>query len=142
VDAELHHAFLSYRWSDGHDTLAFDSNLVAKLADAFSLQALGGHGERLSVFYDRRSLKTGHEFDVGYKLAMTKTLVVCPLVTPHALRNLGCSDGVDNVLCEWLLAQHLYDEGKIASIVPVFAGEVGLTGVDVPICVPDLGWAC
>ena len=127
--ADSYHAFISYRWSKANDTVKFDSRFVEKLADAFSLHALGSHGERLRIFYDRKSLAVGREFDVDFKRALAVSLVVCPLVTTHALRAMrGPQDEVDNTLSEWWLALYLHDlEGSKAArkIVPIFAGEVG-----------------
>ena len=121
LDPSLYHVFLSYRWSE------FDSKLIARLADAFSLETLGAAGDRLHVFYDRQSLEAGREFDVGYMSAMLKARIICPLVTTNALAELGAfPERVDNVLCEWRLALFLYDREDVITkrIVPVFAGKV------------------
>ena len=106
----------------------FDSELVEQLADAFGLEAVGEQGERLSIFYDRRSLGLGSEINFDFMQAMARSRVICPLVTAHALDRM-CAEQtrVDNVLCEWWLALTLLDmRKKEMRIVPIFAGEVRL----------------
>eukprot|EP00045_Choanoeca_perplexa_P016539 m.224419 g.224419 ORF g.224419 m.224419 type:complete len:1058 (+) comp17288_c0_seq2:1-3174(+) len=121
-----YHVFISYRWSDPDASPKFDSEMVEQLADAFSLQAVGMQGERLSVFYDRQSLSMGSEINLEFMQAMARSKVICPLVTAHALTRMCTEQSrVDNVLCEWWLALALLDMHagtKRVRIVPIFAG--------------------
>ena len=121
--ADCYHIFLSYRHGE------LDSEMAADIFNSMSDLPLGDSGEHVVVFWDSKSLKSGQQFDTGFMVALSTSLVVSPLITPHALERMaqpGSQNGLDHVLLEWWLALTLYSiKGfPVSRIVPVFCGKV------------------
>ena len=121
----IYHIFFSYRHSE------FAANAAEAVYRHLSLQVLGGK-HKVEVFRDSVALKSGLAFDKGFMQAMLQSLVVVPLITPHALERMKTKDGlnaVDHVLLEWWLALILLDIPgyPVLRIAPILCGTVSLT---------------
>jgi hypothetical protein len=123
--ADCYHAFLSYRHGGR------DSEMAADFYNSMSDFALGQSGEHVMVFWDVKSLENGQQFDTNFMMALSTSLVVSPLITPHALERMAqprSQNGLDHVLLEWWLALTLYriPGFPVLRIVPVFSGTVSV----------------
>jgi serine/threonine protein kinase len=82
--------------------------------------------EGIKVWWDKRSLKPGEPWEVGFCKGLLKSNVFCLLVSKGAVSNFSdlCADSpVDNVLLEIMLALELYERGVVEKIFPLFIGE-------------------
>jgi hypothetical protein len=92
--------FLSYRWG------LEDSQLTQKLFDHLTLFTVTMYHRSIIAFLDTYRLKDGSNFQKQFARALVHSTVVCPLVTPHALRRMENHDPTkeDNLVVEWLCA--------------------------------------
>ena len=90
---------------------------------------IGEHGDHVTVFWDVKSLCEGKQFASSFMHAMVQSLVVTPLIIPHALHRMMQQKGLnhqDNVLLEWMLALMLakLDGYPVVRVMPIFSGSV------------------
>ena len=114
------HAMISYRWGKT------DSAMADALFDVLSAREL--HSQALYIFQDHRRLKTGDNFKHSFLRAMTRSMVVLPLVSWDALKRmttLTADSECDNVLLEWTLAAELAERTGL-NIQPVFIGSLSV----------------
>lgn len=128
-----YHNFFSYRHGD------YDTEMATDYYNSMSEFAFGQSGEHVAVFWDAKSLEDGQQFDVNFMMALSNSLVVTPLITPHALARMAHEDSVnslDHLLLEWWLALTLYEIPgfPVQRIVPVFSGTVGEASHVHPLC--------
>eukprot|EP00730_Choanoeca_flexa_P019819 TRINITY_DN9690_c0_g1_i5.p1 TRINITY_DN9690_c0_g1~~TRINITY_DN9690_c0_g1_i5.p1 ORF type:complete len:1279 (+),score=334.90 TRINITY_DN9690_c0_g1_i5:87-3923(+) len=119
----FYHNFFSYRHGGK------DSEMAADFFNSMSDFALGEGGDHVALFWDVKSLQQGQQFDNNFMQALSNSLVMTPLITPHALARMmepGSHNRLDNVLLEWWLALTLYEVPghPVTRIVPVFAGKI------------------
>ncbi len=70
-----------------------------------------------------------HHHHIDSLLALSRSLVVVPLVTAAALKRMCAPDAeaqLDTVLLEWWLALTLKCEGRVKEVMPILCGEVGM----------------
>jgi hypothetical protein len=75
---DWYHVFISYRWG-------VDDYLVDGIADALMEEVIGTNYDLVNVFQDRKRLKNGDNFMERFIDAMFVTLVICPVVSRHAM---------------------------------------------------------
>eukprot|EP00730_Choanoeca_flexa_P004415 TRINITY_DN11686_c0_g6_i1.p1 TRINITY_DN11686_c0_g6~~TRINITY_DN11686_c0_g6_i1.p1 ORF type:complete len:365 (+),score=63.75 TRINITY_DN11686_c0_g6_i1:1449-2543(+) len=119
----MYHIFCSYRHGE------WDSAAVKAFVTALWGMAVGTNQEIISVFLDELSLPRGEQFDSNFMQAMTRSLIVTPIVSLYALEgmmDLANLMSVDNVLMEWWLALILNRqvEGCVYKVLPIFVGSV------------------
>jgi len=105
--------FLSYR-------VAADSDLAERLYYRFL-------AERLTVFWDVRSLKRGHQWEEGFAQGLLGARVFVPLISKSAIAswaNLRTDSKADNFLLEMRIAAYLVRTGHLKRMIPILVGAV------------------
>ena len=80
ADDKPYHAMISYRWGKA------DSALADALYDILSAREL--HSRALYIFQDHRRLTTGDNFKHSFMRAMSRAMVVLPIVSWDALKRM------------------------------------------------------
>ncbi len=135
--------FLSYRWGP------FDSDVLEKLHDILSSAAVGAHGRRLDIFFDRVRLQMvsfgfafhcyswiclclfidsqGRRFDHDFMRALCNSNGAVPIVSKDAIKRMVAirsDSSEDHVLMEWTLILELQAIGLCKFCIPVVIGVV------------------
>uniref|UniRef100_A0A7S1E474 Uncharacterized protein n=1 Tax=Hemiselmis andersenii TaxID=464988 RepID=A0A7S1E474_HEMAN len=138
--SELFHMFLSYRVRSDADVVARLYELVVSgsLNDkrippgghgrwpGFAEEPPKGFGKAAKVFWDKKCLQDGKDWEAGFVRGLTCSMVFVPLFSRGAIEGLlslgGAQDRVDNVLLEWLLALEWLKSptSGLKSIYPIF----------------------
>jgi hypothetical protein len=118
--------FVSYRWGQ-------DSDLVKLIFDTMTRFTYSSRQDVINVFADTVRLKLGLDFRSDLIRSLVNSEIVMSLVTDYSLDGLRevNSKGdrfdpqkVDNLLIEWILAEHLLatNQGKLKRIAPLILG--------------------
>jgi len=115
--------FISYRWNK------FDSAMVAKLKDRYTLYNVGTDNHAMHVFLDTVHLADGRNFIDDFARSLINSLVVTPIVSASALERMLGHDPAskDNVLLEWIIALESFNStsSRMSRILPVLIGSRG-----------------
>lgn len=117
----LPQVFISYRWGE------YDGNFVSALFDMFSNFTFGQENRSVEVFLDKKRLQEGRKFDADFAVALTRSVVVVPIVSNDSLHRLLSHDpsSVDNMLLEWIMSMQCYANpaGATKAIFPFAFGS-------------------
>lgn len=119
----MFHVFVSYRHGD-------DSQHTSAFVNALCRLPIGQHGTYPSVYYDCQCQEDGQQFDRSFLVGLTRSLVVTPFVTTHALARMADPKRLavtDWVLLEWWLAVLLYHDPRgmaAQAVLPIFCGKI------------------
>jgi len=104
--------FLGYRVSK-------DADLVERIYDKLK-------AEGMNVWWDRRSLEPGKQWEQGFADGLCSSDIFVPFLSKAALENfadLTAEKMCDNVLLEHQLALELLHRGNLRAIFPILVGE-------------------
>ncbi len=129
---EEYDMFISYRWGPR------DSDFTLALFDRMTLFSVEDSMRSIRAFLDRKRLEMGENFQSSFVRALSRSLVLVPIVSYDALlrmRKLTCEDE-DNVLIEWICGIECMKAGerekdkvkdghksRLMKIIPVFFGS-------------------
>mmetsp|Transcript_28353 Transcript_28353/g.61127 ORF Transcript_28353/g.61127 Transcript_28353/m.61127 type:complete len:357 (+) Transcript_28353:433-1503(+) len=111
--------FISYRWGG-------DSDFAQALFDSFGNYVVGADSRAVQVFFDKKRLQGGRQFQSDFASALQNSLIVAPLLSADAMQRMLDHDPTreDNVLVEWLLALECYacPQSRVACVFPIAFG--------------------
>jgi hypothetical protein len=120
--------FISYRWG------RYDSNFTKALFDRLSLHSVDHTMRSIHTFLDVKRLQTGENFQRTIANALSKSLIIVPIVSSDALERMMTLKPTDedNLLFEWIcgleLMKHRQQEEEASSssrlmkFMPIFFG--------------------
>jgi GTPase SAR1 family protein len=119
--------FLSYRWG------RYDSNFTKALFDRLSLHSVDHTMRSIHTFLDIKRLQTGENFQRTIANALSKSLIIVPIVSSDALERMMTLKPTeeDNLLFEWIcgleLMKHRQQEeasssSRLMKFMPIFFG--------------------
>jgi hypothetical protein len=115
---ERYDVFLSYRWG------RHDSEFTEQLFDMFTNLSVGAQSRAVEVFLDRKRLQEGRLFKSDFAAALTRTLVLVPVLSVDAVGRMVEHDPTqsDNVLLEWIMILESFAAGRILKVFPILFG--------------------
>jgi serine/threonine protein kinase len=118
--------FLSYRW--GH----YDSHFTKALFDRLSLHSVDQTMRTIHAFLDIKRLQVGENYQMKLVDALSKSLVIIPIVSSDALQKMLTltSTDEDNLLIEWIcgleMIKHRQNNpgsgSRLMKFMPIFFG--------------------
>jgi hypothetical protein len=129
VKVEEYDIFISYR-----QNITADGELIVDILNIIRVNYIGTENRIVRVFIDTQCIEKGSNFQEVFFNSLLKTAVICPIISPDALRRMQGMDAqsdVDNLLIEWisaLMARNYMKEAKtrtrVRCIYPIFLGSV------------------
>ena len=111
--------FLSYR-------VDADVDVAERLYYRLSNLRNPATGRNWRVFFDKKSLTTGRNWEESFVEALCSCKVVVPIVSSKTFARVGeltRESQVDNVMLEWDLALELAQLGRVRAVHPIFVGD-------------------
>jgi GTPase SAR1 family protein len=121
--------FLSYRWG------RYDSHFTQALFDRLSLHAVDESMRTIRTFLDIKRLKAGENYQMKLVNALSKSLLIIPIVSSDALQKMITlkSTDEDNLLLEWICGLELMKHhqnhcnqagstSRLMKFMPIFFG--------------------